>query len=115
MVMGRASFCVGSRPRRCVMHSSIFFAIAFALAGLLVVVVSVGRAEFDDLKRTRSVTCPETGHPARVGVDARQGAMSVTLGVPRLRILACSRWPERASCDQACREQIRGPGLFFAA
>jgi hypothetical protein len=97
------------------MDSSAAIATLYLLAGVLVVVLPVGLSEFDDLKRKKSVTCPETGHPARVGVDARQGAVGVALGVPRLRILTCSRWPERESCDQACRQEIRGPGLFFAA
>ncbi len=97
------------------MASSWWVAILYALAGLLTVVLPVGLLEYQDLKRKKSVVCPETGDPARVEVDARKGAISVALGVPRLIVTACSRWPQRASCDQACRKQVRGPGLSFAA
>ena len=97
------------------MRSSSLVAILYGLAGFLVVVLSVGLVEYEDLKRKKAVVCPETGEEAFVGVDARQGAIGVSLGVPRLRILTCSRWPGRKACDQACRQQVRGPGLSFAA
>jgi hypothetical protein len=97
------------------MRSSWWVGVLYALAGLLTVVLPVGLLEYQDLKRKKSVVCPETGDGARVEVDARRGALSVAFGAPRLRVTACSRWPERASCDQACRRQVRGPGLYFAA
>ncbi|MGE5414740.1 MAG: hypothetical protein ACM3NW_11225 [Syntrophomonadaceae bacterium] len=97
------------------MRGSGFVAIFYGLAGFLVVVLSVGLLEYEDLKRKRTVVCPETGDPESIGVDAREGAMSVAFGLPRLHVVTCSRWPERRSCDQACREQVRGPGLSFAA
>jgi hypothetical protein len=97
------------------MGSSWWIGVLYALAGLLTVVLPVGLLEYQDLKRKKSLVCPETGDTARVEVDARKGAIGVALGVPRLRVTTCSRWPQRASCDQACREQVRGPGLFFAA
>jgi hypothetical protein len=97
------------------MGSSWWVAVLYALAGLLAVVLPVGLLEYQALRRKKSVACPETGDAARVEVDARTGAISVALGVPRLRVTACSRWPERASCDQACCKQVRGPGLYFAA
>jgi hypothetical protein len=97
------------------MRSSMLVAILYALAGLLAVVLPVGLLEYGDLKRKKSVTCPETGEGARVEVDPRQGAIGVVFGVPRLRVRTCSRWPEREFCDQACRKQVRGPGLHFAA
>lgn len=97
------------------MRGSGLVAVLYGLAGFLVVVFSVGLLEYEDLKRKRSVVCPETGDPAKIGVDAREGAMGVALGVPRLRVVTCSRWPERRACDQACRSQVRGPGLSFAA
>jgi hypothetical protein len=56
---------------------------------------------------TRVVTCPETGRPAAVEVDARFAAVSqASSGAPVLRLATCSRWPERQSCDQPCLAQI---------
>jgi hypothetical protein len=95
------------------MQSSALAAILYALVGLLLVVLPVGLLEYAELQRRKKVVCPESGDEAHVGVDARQGAIGVALGVPRLRILSCSRWPERKSCDQSCRKQVRGPGHVF--
>jgi hypothetical protein len=97
------------------MRTSALVAILYALVGLLVVVLPVGLLEYEELKRKKKVTCPETGDEARVGVDARRGALGVALGFPRLRIVSCSRWPARESCDQACQKQVRGPGHVFVA
>lgn len=94
---------------------SWWVAILYGLAGLLTVVLPVGLLEYEALKKKKSVVCPETGNAARVGVDARRGALGVVFGAPTLHVTECSRWPERASCDQACRKQVRGPGLAFVA
>lgn len=97
------------------MEASAFGAILYLLAGVLVVALTVGLLEYGELQRKKKVTCPETGDEARVDVDPRQGALGVTFGFPRLHVLGCSRWPARKSCDQACREQVRGPGHVFSA
>jgi hypothetical protein len=47
------------------------------------------------------ITCPETLRPAAVDVDALHAALAGDL-----RLSACSRWPERAGCDQACLREI---------
>ena len=49
----------------------------------------------------RLVTCPENSEPAAVNVDALRATFS-----PELRLKSCSRWPERAECDQRCLTQI---------
>jgi hypothetical protein len=49
----------------------------------------------------RVITCPETHNEAAVSLDALHAAAS---GSPRLA--SCSRWPERAGCNQACLKQI---------
>lgn len=97
------------------METSVLVAILYVLVGLLVVVLPVGLLEYGELQRKKKVTCPETGDEACVDVDPRQGALGVAFGFPRLRVLSCSRWPARKSCDQACREQVRGPGHVFLA
>lgn len=48
----------------------------------------------------RLVTCPENSETAAVNVDALHAAVS------DLRLSRCSRWPERAGCDQRCLQQI---------
>ena len=56
---------------------------------------------------TRVITCPETGKPAAVEVDAAWAVVSQSsLGSPMLQLAACSRWPERQACGQECLAQI---------
>jgi len=47
----------------------------------------------------RVVRCPDNGRPAGVTVDAWRAAR-------RLNLRACSRWPEKAGCGQACLADI---------
>src|SRR3954463_6453995 len=55
----------------------------------------------------RLIVCPENFQPAAVKVDARRAAKIAALsGEPELRLDACSRWPEKEGCDQACLTQI---------
>jgi hypothetical protein len=49
----------------------------------------------------RVITCPETKQGAAVRVDALHAAVGGDL-----RLSACTRWPERKGCDQACLSQI---------
>ena len=52
------------------------------------------------------VYCPETGEPVAVEVDAAHAAMTISHGIPELRLTSCSRWPERAGCGQECVAQL---------
>jgi len=55
----------------------------------------------------RLIVCPENYQPAAVKVDARRAARWAALsGEADLRLNACSRWPEKEGCDQACLSQI---------
>jgi hypothetical protein len=54
----------------------------------------------------RLITCPENQRPAGVHVDERHAAFSALKGTPALRLSACSRWPERQGCGQACLAQV---------
>jgi hypothetical protein len=54
----------------------------------------------------RIVTCPETNAPVGAKIDAALAAGTWLFTQPRFAITACSRWPERAGCDQACAPQV---------
>ncbi|MFL6247878.1 MAG: hypothetical protein ACJ74H_17785 [Thermoanaerobaculia bacterium] len=54
----------------------------------------------------RIVTCPETHLPVATKVNAALAAGTWMVTQPRFVVTACSRWPERAGCDQACAPQI---------
>ncbi|HJZ99621.1 MAG TPA: hypothetical protein VKE70_24090 [Candidatus Solibacter sp.] len=47
----------------------------------------------------RVVRCPDNGRPAGVTVDAWHATRHLNLS-------ACSRWPEKAGCGQACLAEI---------
>jgi hypothetical protein len=61
------------------------------------------------LKGKRVLTCPETGESVGVDLDAKRAAVTSLLGAnPALSLTDCTRWPERAGCDQACLHQLEG-------
>lgn len=51
---------------------------------------------------TKIVTCPETGRPAVVEVDALHASLTSTVGPPDIRLEKCSRWPIKEQCGQQC-------------
>jgi hypothetical protein len=50
--------------------------------------------------------CPETMQPVDIRVDAALAAKSQFKGREELKVVACSRWPEKQGCDQACTPQV---------
>jgi hypothetical protein len=81
-------------------------------AAYLIVIVLIATASFFGIRwlvrafspyrGTRIVTCPETGRPAVVEVDASHASMTSTVGLPDIRLENCSRWPLREQCGQEC-------------
>ena len=51
---------------------------------------------------TKIVTCPETGRPAIVEVDALHASLTSTVGPPDIRLENCWRWPLHEQCGQEC-------------
>ncbi len=70
--------------------------------GLLYVVAPIVIDAFIRFRRRRIVRCPETGLGAEIALDARHAALTAIPGPPRMRVTACSLWPEREGCAQAC-------------
>ena len=50
----------------------------------------------------RIVACPETKQPAAVDMATWHIAITGAFRGPSLRLRDCSRWRQRAPCDQAC-------------
>lgn len=87
------------------------FQLALGLAflgGLSVLAVLGGRVARAYLayRGPRPVVCPETDEMAGIQVDAGHAALSASRGRPRLHLVLCTRWPERAGCGQECLDQI---------
>jgi hypothetical protein len=82
----------------------LLFLVLFALSFLPM--LWLGARTYFRYRGTRVVTCPETGMPAAVRVDGGRAAGSASIGELEVRLSACSRWPERNGCGQACLSQI---------
>ena len=61
---------------------------------------------FVTFRGKRVMACPETGEAVAIELQARQAALLALFQSPALRVQACSRWPERAGCDEACVRDI---------
>ncbi|HEX7421105.1 MAG TPA: hypothetical protein VF505_14540 [Thermoanaerobaculia bacterium] len=57
--------------------------------------------DFVKNRGTRVIICPETGNGAAVRIDALHAARTA-----EVRLADCTRWPERAGCDEGCLPQI---------
>ncbi len=89
-----------------------FFILAAALLGLYLIGSAVYYAArlviatYFRFRGKRVVVCPETRKYVAVEVDARHAAATAASGEPEIVLHSCTRWPERAGCDQDCVYQI---------
>ncbi len=74
-----------------------FFAIALAAPAAW----ALGRV-YRRARGAREITCPEANHFATIQLDARHAVAMHALGETDRRVKACSLWPERQGCQQAC-------------
>ncbi|MGB9234571.1 MAG: DUF1761 domain-containing protein [Terriglobales bacterium] len=82
----------------------LIWALLFLTAACLILFMPAlwGKHIYNNYRGTRTVNCPETHAAVSVHIDALRAAISGLSGKPRVRLASCSRWPERAGCDQAC-------------
>jgi len=78
-------------------------AVILGIGIAALITVAVGLWRYFSYRGERLVLCPETLEPAAVSLDALHAA---ELPDSDLRLGACSRWPEKKDCDQACLAQI---------
>lgn len=79
---------------------SVLLALAAAAVG------AVALRTLLRFRGTRLVRCPETRAPAAVELDVKEAIVTHLLGREHLRLRECSRWPERAGCEQDCLAQV---------
>ncbi len=60
----------------------------------------------DEYREPFHVLCPETLQPVDLRIDATHAARTRFHGHEELVVAGCSRWPERAGCNQACTPQV---------
>ena len=86
-------------------------ATVFLLAGLFCVLFAMRAARavsaWCRFRGARLVTCPETGAPAAVTIDATCAAFTALFDRPLRCLATCSRWPSRRFCGQECLPQIK--------
>jgi hypothetical protein len=78
----------------------------FAIAAVVLAVTVPFLVLWFHYRGKRIVTCPETHQPVSAEINAAIAAGTWIVKQPRFVISACSRWPEKAGCDQACAPQI---------
>src|SRR5688572_19364465 len=79
--------------------ATIIFAV-LALAAMAFAVLALR------YRGKRIVECPETRQPVATEIGAVRAAAGRLTGDRGVVITSCSRWPERAGCDQACAPAI---------
>jgi hypothetical protein len=72
---------------------------------LLLIPAAWRHALYERFSGGRLVECPENHKPAVVDIDVQHAAATVMDGSPDMRLRDCTRWPERARCNQACMPQ----------
>lgn len=87
----------------------ITYIVVAVLAGA-VLGLSLCRAEriLHRFRGLRVLRCPENRQSVAVELASWQLLLTGLAGRPVPRVRNCSRWPERADCDQACVKEIRG-------
>jgi len=83
------------------------FLIGFLLLTSVIILILLlpvlwGREVYRRYSGPRGVTCPETHQQVGVTLQAAHAAATAICGPPEFRVTDCSRWPERAHCDQGC-------------
>ncbi len=85
------------------MSPMVWTMIAVLTVALFYILVPYGMFAFAAARRPRLLTCPQSLREASVQLDAIRAGLTAPLrGLPVLRVRACSEWPQRAGCDQAC-------------
>jgi Protein of unknown function (DUF1761) len=82
----------------------LFWVLLFLTAVCLMLLMPAiwGKHIYNTYRDSRSVNCPETHMPVNVWINAFRAAITGLSGKPKLTLADCTRWPERAGCDQAC-------------
>jgi hypothetical protein len=88
----------------------LLFLLLLLLVGVFLILLLPalwGEQTYRTYRDGRTVNCPETHAPVSVRFNALRAAWTSLLGPPKLRLAACTRWPERADCGQDCIPDAR--------
>jgi hypothetical protein len=88
------------------MQNPLLVILAVLLLGALYVVLPVVASAYGKYRGVKRPLCPETGEPADVTLNLRHAVATAAVGRADVKVMSCSRWPERHGCDQNCVESI---------
>jgi hypothetical protein len=88
------------------MITAAYFIVTLLLATALYFGIQWFVRTYSRYRGTRIVTCPETGKPAIVEIDALHASLTSTVGLPDIRLRHCARWPLLEQCGQECLENL---------
>ena len=83
-----------------------YVVIAILAVALIGIALRRSYQVFVTYRGTRVMACPETGQPVAIDLQVRHAALEALFKRPGLRVQECSRWPERAGCEEACVREI---------
>ena len=84
----------------------IWFTLCVVAASVILLPLALWLREiYKRYSDSRPVECPENKQAAAVSIDALHAVATGVDGRPDLRLCDCTRWPERANCNQACLSQ----------
>ena len=86
---------------------TIWALLTILAVALLTFGVAVSLGSYIRYGGKRVVKCPETKQPAAVHINLVKVVREAICRTPNLQLDRCSRWPERASCGQACLAEIK--------
>ncbi len=84
------------------MKTPLILAAAIIALGGLYVLLPLVIHTFQRYRNKRVMTCPETGSPAEINIDAQRAAFSSAFGRPLLKIKNGTLWPKKKGCDEDC-------------
>lgn len=85
----------------------MLFVLGVAVATLVILMVHHRRP------KSNVIICPETLNSAEIQVDRMHQLYTLWRDQKETRLKSCTRWPERAECDQDCIAQVEpGPAVI---
>lgn len=96
---------------------TLWVLIAVAVIGIVSFITFSGfGAAYRKYNAERLLTCPDNHATVVVRVDnIRAARTAVETGEPVVRLNRCTRWPEKADCDQACLQSLESAPKATAA
>ena len=85
--------------------SSLFIVLALLLVLSFVPLLFLLSRAYFRFRGPRTVTCPETGEPTKIRLDASKAAFSSISDGVELTVTSCDRWPAKKDCRQGCVDE----------